>query len=302
MLEHDPDHIDARVELARTLRKQGKLADAIAQMRSAFDRAGQPLDVAEELFWLLAEADDLQGAIDLLTLLDDDRSDPDALATVARLEIQLGRLDDAARDRQAPRRRARPPGHARDRRRAPRSARRRARRARLRHVRRAGSLAAVRGAPRGRSARPGPRDGPPRRADARSLAQPRTRPRRVRDRRARPARPPRQRARAQPRRLSARRRRSSGCATPRSTSAARASSRPAIPRPRQPGLAALPAGRHARPPRAARACRPVRAARAGDPRTPRRREPAAPSDAARPRRDAAPDARTSSAGSRPCER
>ncbi|MBV8762529.1 MAG: tetratricopeptide repeat protein [Deltaproteobacteria bacterium] len=96
VLEHDPDHIDARVELARTLRKQGKLAEAIAQMRSAFDRAGQPLDVAEELFWLLAEADDLQGAIDLLTLLDDDRSDPDALATIARLEIQLGRLDVAS--------------------------------------------------------------------------------------------------------------------------------------------------------------------------------------------------------------
>lgn len=96
VLEHDPDHIDARVELARTLRKQGKLPEAIAQMRSAFDRAGQPLDVAEELFWLLAEADDLQGAIDLLTLLDDDRSDPDALATIARLEIQLGRLDVAA--------------------------------------------------------------------------------------------------------------------------------------------------------------------------------------------------------------
>jgi predicted Zn-dependent protease len=95
VLEHDPDHIDARVDLSRTLRKQGKLADAIAQMRSAFDRAGQPLDVAEELFWLLAEADDLQGAIDLLTLLDDDRSDAEALATIARLEIQLGRLDVA---------------------------------------------------------------------------------------------------------------------------------------------------------------------------------------------------------------
>jgi predicted Zn-dependent protease len=95
VLEHDPDHIDARVDLSRTLRKQGKLADAIAQMRSAFDRAGQPLDVAEELFWLLAEADDLQGAVDLLTLLDDDRSDAEALGTVARLEIQLGRIDVA---------------------------------------------------------------------------------------------------------------------------------------------------------------------------------------------------------------
>ena len=61
----------------------GKLDEAISQTRSAFDRAAQPLDIADELFWLLCEADDMQGAIDLLTLLDDDRSDVDALATVA---------------------------------------------------------------------------------------------------------------------------------------------------------------------------------------------------------------------------
>ena len=46
--------------------------------------APRAIHVAEELFWLLAEADDLQGAIDLLTLLDDDRSDPDALATTLK--------------------------------------------------------------------------------------------------------------------------------------------------------------------------------------------------------------------------
>ena len=80
MLEHDPDHIDARLDLARSLRRLGKLDEAIAQTRSAFDRAAQPLDIAEELFWLLCEADDRQAAIDLLTLLDDDRSDADALA------------------------------------------------------------------------------------------------------------------------------------------------------------------------------------------------------------------------------
>ena len=49
-------------------------------------RIGQALDVAEELFFLLCEADDRTAAIDLLTLLDDDRSDTDALATVVRLE------------------------------------------------------------------------------------------------------------------------------------------------------------------------------------------------------------------------
>ena len=95
VLERDPDQIDARVDLARLLRGQGQLADAIAQTRSAFDRAGQPLDIAIELFWLLCEADDLQGAIDLLTLLDDDRSDVDALAAVLSLDIELGRLDEA---------------------------------------------------------------------------------------------------------------------------------------------------------------------------------------------------------------
>ena len=95
VLELDPDHIDARLDLARTLRKLGKLDEAISQTRSAFDRAAQPLDIADELFWLLCEADDKQGAIDLLTLLDDDRSDVDALSTVLRLDLQLDRIVEA---------------------------------------------------------------------------------------------------------------------------------------------------------------------------------------------------------------
>jgi len=95
VLERDPDQIDARLDLARLLRKHGKLPEAVQQTRSAFDRAGQPLDVAEELFWLLCEADDRQGAVDLLTLLDDDRSDLDALAMVERFDIELGRLVEA---------------------------------------------------------------------------------------------------------------------------------------------------------------------------------------------------------------
>lgn len=95
VLELDPDHIDARIDLARVLRMQGKLAAAIVETRSAFDRSGQALELAEELFWLLCEADDRTAAIDLLTLLDDDHSDNDALATVARLERTLGRLAEA---------------------------------------------------------------------------------------------------------------------------------------------------------------------------------------------------------------
>ena len=95
VLERDPDHLDARLDLARALRRTGDMAQAIAQTRSAFDRAGQALDIAEELFYLLSEADDRQGAIDLLTLLDDDRSDVDALAAVARLARGLGLLVEA---------------------------------------------------------------------------------------------------------------------------------------------------------------------------------------------------------------
>jgi len=95
VLERDPDHIDARLDLARALRMRGILDEAIGQTRSAFDRSGQALDVAEELFWLLCEADDRTAALDLLTLLDDDRSDLDALATVARLARGLGELAHA---------------------------------------------------------------------------------------------------------------------------------------------------------------------------------------------------------------
>lgn len=95
VLEHEPDHLDARLDLARTLRRTGNLTEAIAQTRSAFDRAGQPMDIAEELYWLLCEAQDRQGAIDLLTLLDDDRSDADALSTVAHFQRGLGRLAEA---------------------------------------------------------------------------------------------------------------------------------------------------------------------------------------------------------------
>jgi tetratricopeptide (TPR) repeat protein len=97
VLELDPDHIDARLDLARLLRHQGRLGEAVAQTRSAFDRSGQAPDVAEELFWVLCEADDRTGALDLLTLLDDERSDVDVLAMVARLYRGLGQLGEARR-------------------------------------------------------------------------------------------------------------------------------------------------------------------------------------------------------------
>jgi predicted Zn-dependent protease len=95
VIERDPDHIDARLDLARALRRTGHITQAIEQTRSAFDRSGQALDIAEELYWLLCEADDRTAAMDLLTLLDDDRSDVEALAAIARLARGLGRLTQA---------------------------------------------------------------------------------------------------------------------------------------------------------------------------------------------------------------
>ncbi len=95
VLERDPDHLDARLDLARALRLTGAIAEAVTQTRSAFDRSGQAMDIAEELFWVLCEADDRTAATDLLTLLDDDRSDTEGLVTVARLERSLGRIEAA---------------------------------------------------------------------------------------------------------------------------------------------------------------------------------------------------------------
>jgi tetratricopeptide (TPR) repeat protein len=95
VLERDPDHIDARLEMSRALRRLGQLDQALVETRSAFDRSGQAIDIAEELFWLVCEADDRDAAVDLLTLLDDERSDADALILAARLDRGLGRLTEA---------------------------------------------------------------------------------------------------------------------------------------------------------------------------------------------------------------
>jgi len=95
VLELDPDHLDARLDLARLLRRTGELVRAIEHTRSAFDRSGQALDIAEELFWLLCEADDHTAALDLLMLLDDDRSDVSALLQLARTHLGLGTFAQA---------------------------------------------------------------------------------------------------------------------------------------------------------------------------------------------------------------
>jgi len=95
VLELDPDHLDARLDLARLLRRRGELERAIEHTRSAFDRSGQALDIADELFWILCEADDRTAALDLLALLTDDRTDVDALVHIARLHVGLGTVEHA---------------------------------------------------------------------------------------------------------------------------------------------------------------------------------------------------------------
>jgi tetratricopeptide (TPR) repeat protein len=95
VLELDPDHIDARLYLARSMRKRGRVDEAVLETRQAFDRTGGDLTVAEELFWLLCEAGDRQGALDLLGLLDDPSLGLGAHLAIAHLYRQLGALAEA---------------------------------------------------------------------------------------------------------------------------------------------------------------------------------------------------------------
>jgi tetratricopeptide (TPR) repeat protein len=97
VLELHADHIDARLLLARALRRGGRLAEAVVETRQAFDRTGGDLEVAEELFWLLCEADDRQGALDLLGVLDDPAASVATRVGIAHLYRQLGALDEAIR-------------------------------------------------------------------------------------------------------------------------------------------------------------------------------------------------------------
>jgi tetratricopeptide (TPR) repeat protein len=95
VLERDPDHLDARLALASALRATGRLDEAIAQTRQAFDRSGQDAEIAEELFWLLCEHDDRQGALDLLGLLDDGGRSLDVKLGLVRLYLSIDEVTTA---------------------------------------------------------------------------------------------------------------------------------------------------------------------------------------------------------------
>jgi tetratricopeptide (TPR) repeat protein len=92
VLELAPDHIDARLDLARSRLRQGYRAGAVAATRQAFDRSGNAIDVGEQLFWLLCEVDDRRAALDLLGLLDDPAADAETRLTLARLYLGSGEI------------------------------------------------------------------------------------------------------------------------------------------------------------------------------------------------------------------
>ena len=97
VIEIDPDHLDARIELAKLLHISYRVQEAVAQLRQCFDRSGQSIDVGEMLVWMLAEADDRTGALDVIALLDGPDASADTLRTIARMEETLGEFSSAVR-------------------------------------------------------------------------------------------------------------------------------------------------------------------------------------------------------------
>lgn len=90
VLDLEPDHIKARVDLARALRGRGDNDESVELLRGAFDRSGGDPWVGEQLFLQLLEADDVNGAIELLELLDRDDLESGTRLTFGYLYLQIG--------------------------------------------------------------------------------------------------------------------------------------------------------------------------------------------------------------------
>jgi predicted Zn-dependent protease len=85
----DPDHLDARVRLARTYQAQGRPAKAQALLRDTFDRSGADPWVGEQLFRVLLDVGDRDGALALLADLDGDWRDADVRVSLGGLYLLL---------------------------------------------------------------------------------------------------------------------------------------------------------------------------------------------------------------------
>lgn len=92
VLRLSPGHLDARTLLSAELDRAGRLAEAIAEARSAFDRSGEETAFAEPLLGLLCKAGDRTAALDLLGLYDDAERAPADLLAVARWALVLDEL------------------------------------------------------------------------------------------------------------------------------------------------------------------------------------------------------------------
>lgn len=100
VIELAPGELEPRRTLAAVLARTGRLAEAIALQRVAFDRSGADLAVGEDLVWLLLEAGDRRGALDVLGLYDGTAARDDQVRAAAMLAV-IGELDAARRTARA---------------------------------------------------------------------------------------------------------------------------------------------------------------------------------------------------------
>jgi tetratricopeptide (TPR) repeat protein len=94
VLRLSPGHLDARTLLSAELDRAGRLPEAVAEARSAFDRSGEEAAFAEPLLRLLCKSGDRTAALDLLGLYDDAERTVEELLAVARWSLEI---DEPAR-------------------------------------------------------------------------------------------------------------------------------------------------------------------------------------------------------------
>jgi tetratricopeptide (TPR) repeat protein len=94
-VELAPDFVEARVRLARTYQRLGQPAKAQSTLRDAFDRSGEDPWVGEQLFRVLLEGGDRDGALALLATLDADWRAPDVRVALGNLYLLLHHPDEA---------------------------------------------------------------------------------------------------------------------------------------------------------------------------------------------------------------
>ncbi len=94
-LDVEPNQLDARLSLATAMVARDDLDHALVEVRSAFSRSGDDLDIGILLMRLLAQADRRSEASDTLHVLVDERP-VDALEALASAALDLGLFTDAA--------------------------------------------------------------------------------------------------------------------------------------------------------------------------------------------------------------